>query len=149
MWSIGLIAILTNDGALVRASPVTLAYFFFLFLLSFSFSPSNFFPTKFESYYCIPFGLGNTGEYSVLRLCIVPPCGRANTATLELNIPLYCPPSHAIIYIYTWGMASTLHVCVFPVYTSLLPSLYIAEILRVHTFFEDCSSLCFFPLGLT
>ena len=22
---------------------------------------------------------------------IVPPCGRANTATLELNIPLYCP----------------------------------------------------------
>ena len=36
---------------------------------------------------CIPFGLGNTGEYSVLSFCIVPPCCRANTATLELNIP--------------------------------------------------------------
>jgi hypothetical protein len=45
---------------------------------------------------CIPFWLGNTG-YSVLGLCMVPSCGRANTATLELNIPLYCPPCHAII----------------------------------------------------
>ena len=49
----------------------------------------------------IAFPLGRKGEYSVLRLCIVPPCGRANTATLELNIPLYCPPSHIIIYIYS------------------------------------------------
>ena len=51
-------------------------------------------------YYCIPFGSDNTGGYSVLGLCIVPPCSRANTATLELNIPLYCPPSHAIIHMY-------------------------------------------------
>ena len=56
-------------------------------------------PTKFESYNKSTFGSNNTGEYSVLRLCIVPPCGQANTATLELNIPLYCPPSHVIIYI--------------------------------------------------
>ena len=31
-------------------------------------------------------GLGNMGKYSVLRLCIAPPCGRANT---ELNISPY------------------------------------------------------------
>ena len=37
--------------------------------------------------YCIPFGSGNTEEYSVLGLCIVPPCGWANPATLKLNIP--------------------------------------------------------------
>ena len=43
---------------------------------------------------------GNMGKYSVLWFCIVPPFGRANTATLELNISPYCPPSHAIIYIY-------------------------------------------------
>ena len=41
--------------------------------------------------------VGQYGEIFVLRLCIVPPCGRANTATLELNIFPYCPPSHAIM----------------------------------------------------
>ena len=61
----------TNNGALVAASPTTAVLHFLLFPL-----PLNFF----ESYYCIPFGLGNTGEYSVLRLCIAPPCSRANTA---------------------------------------------------------------------
>ena len=80
------------------------SYFSILFLLSFSISFSLPLPFFFNG--CqpnlsnIPFGSDNTGEYSVLRLYIVPPCGRANTAPLELNIPLYCPPSHAIIYIY-------------------------------------------------
>ena len=45
-------------------------------------------------------GSGNMGKYSALWFCIVPPFGRANTATIELNIFPYCPPSHAIIYIY-------------------------------------------------
>ena len=36
------------------------------------------------------------GKYSVLSLCIAPPCGRANTATLKLIIFPYCPPRHAI-----------------------------------------------------
>ena len=45
-------------------------------------------------------GSGNIGKYSALWFCIVPPYGRANTATLELNIFPYCPPSHAIIYMY-------------------------------------------------
>ena len=44
--------------------------------------------------------LGNMGKYSALGLCIVPPFGRANTATLELNISSYCPPCSAIIIIY-------------------------------------------------
>ena len=43
---------------------------------------------------------GSTGEYSVLSFCIGLPYGRANTASLELNILLYCPPTRAIIYIY-------------------------------------------------
>ena len=51
------------------------------------------------------------GKYSVLGLCIVPPCGRANTATLELNISPYCPPSHAIIYIYVSLVRSQLVYC--------------------------------------
>ena len=46
--------------------------------------------------YCTPW-VGNVGKYSALWLCIVP---RANTATLVLNISPYCPPSHAIIYMY-------------------------------------------------
>ena len=41
------------------------------------------------------------GKYSVRGFCIVPPCGRANTVTLELNISPYCPPCHAIIYMYS------------------------------------------------
>jgi len=41
---------------------------------------------------------GSTGEYSVLGFCIGPPYGQANTASLELNILLYCPPTRAIIY---------------------------------------------------
>ena len=36
---------------------------------------------------------GGGGEYSVLGFCIVPRCARANTASLELNIPPYCPPT--------------------------------------------------------
>ena len=36
------------------------------------------------------------GKYSALRFCIVPPFGRANIATLELNISSYCPPCSAI-----------------------------------------------------
>ena len=31
-------------------------------------------------------GSGNMGKYSALWFCIVPPFGRANTATIELNI---------------------------------------------------------------
>ena len=53
-------------------------------------------------------GLSNMGKYSVLGLCIVPPRGRANTATLELNISSYCPPSHAIIYIYLFTSAESM-----------------------------------------
>ena len=40
------------------------------------------------------FGSGN-----MANICIVPPCGGANTANLELNSSPYCPFSHAIIYI--------------------------------------------------
>ena len=43
---------------------------------------------------------GSTGEYSVLGFCIGHPYGRANTASLEPNILLYCPPTCAIVYIY-------------------------------------------------
>ena len=41
---------------------------------------------------------GNMGKYSALWFCI--PFGRANTATLKLNISPYCPPSSAIIIYY-------------------------------------------------
>jgi len=60
---------------------------------------------------------GSTGEYSILGFGIGPLYGRANTASLELNILLYCPPTHAIIiYIYYW-----LHVaCVLPVVNLVL-----------------------------
>ena len=51
---------------------------------------------KYILYYCIH-GLGNMGKYLVLGFCIVPPFGQANTASLELNISPYCPPSQAII----------------------------------------------------
>ena len=40
------------------------------------------------------------GKYSALGFYIVPPFGRANTATLKLNIPPYCPPYSAKMYIY-------------------------------------------------
>ena len=40
---------------------------------------------------------GNTGEYSVLGFCIVPRCARANTASLELNIPPYCPTQRSAV----------------------------------------------------
>ena len=43
---------------------------------------------------------GSAGEYLVLGFCIGPPYGWANTASLEPNILLYCPPTCAIIYIY-------------------------------------------------
>ena len=56
-------------------------------------------------------GLGNMGKYSVLGLCIVPPCGRANTATLELNISPYCPPSHAIIYTSRYPVGISMEFC--------------------------------------
>ena len=66
-------------------------FFFFLF---------PFFPTKFESYNksIIAFLLGRTVQGNVqfsgyvLSLPAVGPI-----LPLELNIPLYCPPSHAII----------------------------------------------------
>ena len=45
---------------------------------------------------------GSTGEYSVLGFCIGHPYGRTNTASLEPNILLYCPPTCAIVYIYTY-----------------------------------------------
>jgi len=35
-----------------------------------------------------------------VRFCIGPSYGRANTANLEPNILLYCPPTRAIIYTY-------------------------------------------------
>jgi len=44
---------------------------------------------------------GSTGEYSILGFCIGPPYSRANTASLEPNILLYCPPTRAIKNIYT------------------------------------------------
>ena len=86
-------------------------YFPFLFLLFFFSPSSSTVPTKFESYNksIIPFGAGNTGEYSVLRLCIVLPCGRANTVTLKVNIPLYSPPNHAIIHIYSYRPHPLIH----------------------------------------
>ena len=55
-------------------------------------------------------GSGNMGKYSALWFCIVPPFGRANTATIELNIFPYCPPSHAIIYMYITFPLSTLGI---------------------------------------
>ena len=63
----------------------------------------------------IPFGSDNTGEYSVLRFFIVPPCGRANTATLELNIPLVLPSKSCnIIHLHRinqsdWSIAMQWH----------------------------------------
>jgi len=45
----------------------------------------------------------STGDYSVLGFCIVPPYGLANTASLDPNILLYCPPTRAIIYIYMYN----------------------------------------------
>ena len=36
------------------------------------------------------------GEHSFLSFCIVPCSTRANTASREPNIPLYCPPSRAV-----------------------------------------------------
>ena len=42
------------------------------------------------------------GKYSALWFCIVPPFGRANTATLELNISPYCPLTNAITYIHIY-----------------------------------------------
>ena len=53
---------------------------------------------------------GNIGKYSALWFCIVPSFSRANTATLELNISPYCPPSRAIIYIYYTGMHVDYHL---------------------------------------
>ena len=43
-------------------------------------------PSLPKIYYYIPFGSCNMRKY------IDPPCGRANTATLELNISPYCTP---------------------------------------------------------
>ena len=57
-------------------------------------------------------GSGNMGKYSALWFCIVPPFGRANTATIELNIFPYCPPSHAIIYIYQSAVGSLLYLSI-------------------------------------
>ena len=82
-----------NDRVLVQASPVTP-------VLSFSFSPPlpiffQWMPTQFENLLLHSLWVGKyRGIFS--SLFIGPPCSRANTATLELNIPLYCPPSHAI-----------------------------------------------------
>ena len=42
------------------------------------------------------FRSSSTGEYSILIFCIGPPYSRANTASLEPNILLYCPPTRAI-----------------------------------------------------
>ena len=36
------------------------------------------------------------GKYLAVWFCFVPSFGRANTATLELDIFQYCPPGHAI-----------------------------------------------------
>ena len=44
-------------------------------------------------------GSGNMGEFSILDLGIVPPCGRADTVDLERNISPYCPPSHVHVII--------------------------------------------------
>ena len=52
-------------------------------------------------------GLGNMGQFSGY---VLSPCGRVNTATLELNISPYCPPSHAIIYIYILGRVIFAHI---------------------------------------
>ena len=49
------------------------------------------------------------GKYSVLNLSIVPPFSRADTVDLERNISPYCPPSHAIIYIYIPGRCQRVH----------------------------------------
>ena len=59
----------------------------FLFLFCFIF-PSNFngCTPKLSRMLLCPFGSGNTGEYSVLELCIVPPCCRVNTANLGTEI---------------------------------------------------------------
>jgi len=55
---------------------------------------------SYNKYIIALFRLGSTGEYSVLGFCIGPPYGRANTASLEPNILLYCPPTRAIIYMF-------------------------------------------------
>ena len=78
----------TNDGALVRATPATpVLHFLFPFPLPFQLF-FQWMPTKLES--------SIIGQYRGILIAIVPPCGQANTATLKLNIPLYCPPRHAI-----------------------------------------------------
>jgi hypothetical protein len=77
----------TNDRALVRASPAT--PFPFLF---FSIDAHQIYDK---------FGSDNTGEYSVLRLCILPSCGWANTTTLKLNMheqSEYSPPVKMCIH---------------------------------------------------
>jgi len=43
---------------------------------------------------------GSTGEYSVLGFCIGPSYGRANTASLEPNIFLYCPSPFIYICVF-------------------------------------------------
>ena len=39
------------------------------------------------------------GEFSILDLGIVPPCGRADMVDLKRNISPYCPPSHVHVII--------------------------------------------------
>jgi len=60
--------------------------------------------------------LGSTGEYLVFGFCIGPLCGRANTASLEPNILLYCPPMHSGLWQLT-GMQCWNAVLWFPHYT--------------------------------
>ena len=62
-------------------------------------------------YYCTPRS-GSTGEYSVLSFCIGPPYGRANTASLEPNILLYCPPTRAITCMYFPSAMMLIRMCI-------------------------------------
>ena len=50
-----------------------------------------------QIYYCISLSRAIWGNIQLFFFCIVPPFGRANTATVELNISPYCLPTHAII----------------------------------------------------
>ena len=92
-----------------RASPATLVVFsFFLFLLFFFLFPftSNFFfngcPPNLSHVINLLLHSFWVGQYRRIFSSQVMYCPSLRssqyTATLELNIPLYCPPSHAKMY---------------------------------------------------
>jgi hypothetical protein len=81
-------AAFSNDrrSSTVQASPA--APFFSLLFSPFSIFILDTWPPNLSHIMAFLLGQAIQGEYWFS------PCGRANTATLKLNIPLYCPPCH-------------------------------------------------------